>query len=173
MILLIILGAVVKYIVPQQEVQYYRNFLFVGLPAFGIGVAIRKNYDSLSVSETSTRVISVISILFVMVVHYLVHGTSILNIIIRNISVFLMSASLFVFALTFKSCQQSWLTRLGKEYSLYIYIIHMIIVTSLEMLVKKVDNGTFVQLYSYCHPFVVLMLSILLTGMFKKFKWIE
>ena len=152
---------------------YVRNFLFVGLPYFMIGVWIKAHRDKfLSVSNTvyaggvilfsCTSVIEKAILLSLQKSpareHYL--GTTFLTI------------CLFMFVLSFRKVRASKVSLLGERDSLYIYVFHPLFLIALPMLIRRLPQAVDLC-YQWIAPIVILVLTILFTITLRKIKLIK
>lgn len=152
---------------------YVRNFLFVGLPYFIIGVWIKKHKAKLLTVNRKIYAGGVI----------LFSVTSILEkIILLNIgmsparehylSTTFLAISLFMFVLSFKDVKSSRISLLGGRDSLYIYVFHPLFIITLPVVIKRLP--TVVDLcFQWTAPFVILILTIILTITLRKIKIIK
>lgn len=152
---------------------YVRNFLFIGLPYFLIGVWIKKHKAKLLTVNMKIYAGGII----------LFSVTSILEkIILLNIgmsparehylSTTFLAISLFMFVLSFKDVKSSRISLLGGRDSLYIYVFHPLFIITLPVVIKRLP--TVVDLcFQWTAPFVILILTIILTITLRKIKIIK
>lgn len=150
-----------------------RNFLFVGLPYFLIGDCLKKFTTKI---KAKCLVLSIIlfSVLSITESMLLVHFG--LNNIQRShyLSTTFLTIAVFLFALyhgnditgrIFRCC-----AALGREASLIIYIVHVIIIYACRVLVNVLNIRFILKLWSYTAPFIVFGLSIIVAICFKYIK---
>lgn len=152
---------------------YVRNFLFVGLPYFMIGIWIKINNKSLLnmnkliymggvICFTCTSVLEKMILLKIgkspMREHYL--------------STTFLAVCLFLFAISFQKNKSSRVSLLGEKDSLYIYVFHPLFIMILPMVIKKMPKVIGLS-YQFTAPFVVLVLTIILTMILRKINLIK
>lgn len=135
---------------------FYRNFLFEGFPWFMIGHFIHKHQNKINIKNALLIVVVVVFTVMCLAERYFIgrdFGV--------NISSFPQAIALFLFGVKngqeFKGCLQT----IGKEASLFVYIIHKPLWHCVEIIYSKLS------LYSnsialYIMPFIVVLLSIVL-----------
>lgn len=152
---------------------YVRNFLFVGLPYFMIGVWINRHKKKLM--SLSRCVYAGGGILF--------SATSIIEKMIlldlglspareHYLSTTFLAICLFMVVLSFRKVKPSIISQLGGNDSLYIYVFHPIFVIILPVLISRLPRYAD-TCYQLAAPLVVLLLSILLTITLRKINLIK
>lgn len=146
----------------------WRNFLFVGIPFFSIGMYLKQH-------ETYLREKANLKL-------YLLGGISILMSYAEwemtslygayfpyYLGTILLTITIFVFCMTHSLKIQNTIAKLGYEYSLLIYLLHPIIIYPFKYYEKYVSNGVAITLYHYTSPVIVTLLTIGLIYLLKKF----
>lgn len=96
------------------------------------------------------------------VVRYNVVGHSFIVMAIRELDLMLLTASVFLLATICVQREDNLFSDLGRRYSLYIYIFHMLIMSICEMLAAKLPSNM-CDFYMYINPICVFLLSIIVT----------
>lgn len=152
---------------------YVRNFIFVGLPYFMVGVWIKMHRKSLL---TINKIIYVWGVIFF-------SCTSILEKMIlidlgkspmreHYLSTTFLAISLFLLVLSFKNVRLSRVSLLGEKDSLYIYVFHPLFIITLPIVINKMPKNVDL-FYQWMAPFIVLVLTIILTITLRKIKIIK
>lgn len=144
---------------------YLRNFIFVGLPNFAIGLFLSEHKESIK-NFKFTKMLSIIAI-------FVFCATSVLEkyLLVSNklnaprdqyFSTTLLAIAVFILftiAVEFKSgAVVNRLAHLGQRYSLLIYIVHPIILTLCNQITPKIHLAS---VYKYTKPFVVFIGTVL------------
>jgi len=171
---LLIVGTIIKLNVPGPQIQYHRNFLFFGLPHVLTGAYIKKiiSANALFVNKLigGGKLFCLIIVFYIL--RYNIPDIRYLSSFIRDIDLFLLVVSIFLFTLSFKDTNTSIWTKLGRDYSLYIYVFHLLILSVIEMMQSHIPEYIWTP-YSYIHPVIVLFISIAVTYILKKIKVIK
>lgn len=152
---------------------YVRNFLFVGLPYFMIGVWIKAHRDKfLSVSKTvyagGVILFSCTSVIEKAILLSLQKSPA------REhyLSTTFLTICLFMFVLSFRKVRASKVSLLGERDSLYIYVFHPLFLIALPMLIRRLPQAVDLC-YQWIAPIVILVLSMLFTITLRKIKLIK
>ena len=121
---------VIYYLFQHLDIRfiYVRNFLFQGIPFFGIGLLLRKHnerFDKLNVVHVG------ILLLFMIVMAVLVKIIESYSIETYVFSGILAFFSLLLFSKIYQ-VKEGWFAKIGKEDGLYIYIFHPFIMNLLK-----------------------------------------
>lgn len=168
---LLLTGVLIKYSLADicpEEIQYYRNAYFTGLPYFLVGAMIKITPPS-HLNRHWQRVVLAIAIVALFVVRYLFTTHSLIIMATREIDLLLLTAAIFLLTTLCVQHKDNLLSQLGRRYSLYIYIFHVLIMSICEMVVTKLPS-TLSEIYMYINPICVFLLSIALTYMLGKLK---
>lgn len=152
---------------------YVRNFFFVGIPYFALGCIIRKYQAPLLTINNYVYAGGVI--LF-----------AAMSIIEKNILLYFnanperesglitpfLAMSLFMLVVSHKISKPNLLTRIGERDSLYIYILHPLILWPIHSVIKRVPDAIS-ACYSYIAPLVVLILTIFFVAFLRKVKLVK
>lgn len=164
---LLLLGKEFPYI-------YVRNFLFVGIPYFGIGVWMKvktNSWQSINSHILTGGVIlfSLTSVAEKYVLLYLDKNP------MRDhyLSTTFLAICIFMYALSHTQKHPNTLSRLGEQDSLYIYIFHPIFLLYVFPIVNKFMPEIWATIYYWTAPFIVLTATIILTKMLRKLSVIK
>lgn len=151
---------------------YVRNFLFVGLPYFMIGIWIKINNKSLlNMNKLIYMGGNLLYLYFC-----LRKDDSIKNRkepYERALSEYNISGSMPIsFCDIFSKTKSSRVSLLGEKDSLYIYVFHPLFIMILPMVIKKLPKVIGLS-YQFTAPFVVLVLTIILTMILRKINLIK
>lgn len=140
-----------------------RNFLLMGIPMFNIGRIIANYYK-----ENNTKHIN--KIMIVVFLFLLIAETFLNHYIIKDemgdllLSTIALAVILFCSVLQLKETKQLCkLGNYGKNYGLYIYIIHPMIILCLEKLLVQCSNDIFMIVGAIVEPVIILTISILIS----------
>ena len=152
---------------------YVRNFLFVGLPYFMIGVWIKAHRDKfLSVSKTvyagGVILFSCTSVIEKAILLSLQKSPA------REhyLSTTFLTICLFMFVLSFRKARASKVSLLGERDSLYIYVFHPLFLIALPMLIRRLPQAVDLC-YQWIAQIVILVLTMLFTITLRKIKLIK
>lgn len=149
----------------EFPVVWLRNFLFVGIPYFTIGMML-KQYKSIILNHTNLHLLasggvilfSLTSILENrMLVHLGMNATR-----DHYISSTFLAVSLFISFLSFKYDKPSFLSVLGEKDSLYIYIFHPLFLLFFSTINSHLPT-VWQEFYLYCSPVLILVITITFT----------
>ncbi len=153
-----ILGNVLILFGVEVSKLYYRNFLFFGLPFLLFGVWLRRNQarvmEKLPVKATAGFMLAgpLLSI-----AEWFVFGRR--ELFFGSI-VFVLGA--FVYALHRPEAKQnSFITVIGEKYSLFVYIVHVSLISVLDRVAYKIlPGGAFTLVYEYAKTFLIFGISV-------------
>lgn len=148
---------------------YVRNFLFVGIPYFCIGNYINKKIYNKIKENSNTKYILLALFFFLtsgleryILVHFNVNA-------IRDhyISTTFLSISLFLYFLTYKNNKSTnkidnFISKIGKEYSTLVYILHPACIEVLNRLIGGCS------LYREGYPVFIFGFTIIFCVVYKK-----
>lgn len=171
---LLLIGVFIKYSIADtcpEEIEYYRNAYFCGLPYFLVGGLVKTTPpNQLNIKKLKIGLMVAIVALFA--ARYLVVGHSILVMAVREMDLLLLATTIFLLATICVQHKDNLLSQLGRLYSLYIYIFHVLIMSICEMIATKLPS-TLSEIYMYINPICVFLLSIALTYVLGKLKIIK
>lgn len=157
---LLTLGIELNYI-------YIRNFLFVGIPYFSIGVFIKKKvrYNNGNICAYKYLFLGgvVLFSLTSLFERYLLENYGINATRDHYISTTLLSICLFLLAISFSQMRSSVWVLLGAKYSLYIYVLHPLVDYCFKYLNKMLMPHCWnYYYYYYGAPFIILISTIMM-----------
>lgn len=142
-----------------------RNFLFVGIPYFGIGNMIREKHCFENWNKNFLRMLIVVFSVTGFLERFMLLKAGMNATRDHYISTTLLAICLFVYAL-----KSNWTCRglavIGKNYSTWLYIIHPIFITILEFNRK----GNSHSLYRGGVPIMVYFFSLVFIIIFETFR---
>ncbi len=150
-----------------------RNFLFMGLPFFTLGMYIKEHFSLIKNYKGIVKWSWAGFVLFSIITIIEVNGLTSLGLHPKSVSgyigAFFASISLFlVFAIP-QNSNKSWLSILGRQDSLYVYVFHILVTYPLFHLRKILGEWSDV-VYQYCGAIIVLILTILMVR-FVRWSW--
>lgn len=171
---LLLVGVFIKYSITDkcpEEIQYYRNAYFCGLPYFLLGGLIKFAPPS-NVNGIWPKICLIVVILILVAMRYLFIGQSFIMMAIREFDLLLLTATIFLFATICVQRKENMSSDLGRRYSLYIYIFHVFLMSVCEMVATKLPTNI-CEFYMYINPICVFLLSIVLTFVLGKLRFIR
>lgn len=154
---------------PMNHIFLVRNFLFVGLPYFCMGIYMKCREKDIINFNTNNRVIFLAFIVSVIIC--IIERTILINLGAnapreQYISTTIMSIIIFIFILRNKMfLNGTLLETIGREYSTWIYILHPLVIKIIEYLLKE-DFSLIIS--SYAYPFIIYIITIMIIYMCKK-----
>lgn len=147
--------------------QHTQNFWFDGFPYFFLGYFMREYRTD--VKKVSNKILVVV-IAGALIFSELIYWYSFFRINMYEIGTIVAAVSVFLYALQNgekgKGC---WLEQLGKKYSLFVYVVHVIVMESISIVDSRIF-GTLPLWYSWIKPFVVVGITIGLAVLFQRIK---
>ncbi len=141
---------------PWYNVIFFRNFIFYGLPFVMVGNYIHKSKEI--VCEKITNKMCLIGTVFgicLTVVEYLTSRQA-LDFYIGTI---IMSCVMFIYAIKNPEHKiNSILCRIGDKLSLYIYVLHILVIEILT----EIEDRLNISFFDWIKPIVVILISITL-----------
>ncbi len=152
-----------------------RNFAFDAIPFFSIGFIIRKWNIVDRTRDCKIRYMLIVAILFAVLnclENYLLRLYNVNATRESYISTIFLAISVFIiFTNNYWNGKFKLFYIIGKEYTLYIYIIHIIILDCIWNLIKYMPGQTY-SITQYLIPIIVFVLSIIVSIIIKKIKYI-
>lgn len=151
----------------EIEKVYYRNFLLFGFPFFMLGNWLCKNRSKVleKVNEKKGYTVLVCGVLlgflewFLLGRHEMYFGT------------LLVLAGIFTLSMKFpEKKEKSFITKIGNEYSLFIYVTHSGLMVIMERFAEKifVPGTVFYYIYYFARPFIIFGTCIIMAWIFYK-----
>lgn len=173
---LLLIGVFVKYFIADvcpEEIHYYRNAYFCGLPYFLVGAIVRNYPPTYIVSSVkSRRIIYVVLIVILFVIRYLLVGKDFTAIALRELNLLLLACAILRLVTICIQPKNNLLSRIGNRYSLYIYIFHVLIMSVCEMFAIKLPTIIY-DSYMNINPICVFLLSISWSSLLGKLQVIK
>lgn len=153
--------------------QYVRNFLFVGFPYFLIGGILKERCKIIEKKIIPQWIFLMAALFFwatsvlekYLLLKYKVSATR-----EHYLSTSFLVIIIFIFLIQYRDwLKDSIFEKIGREDSLNIYIIHPIVIAILSRNVH-IQNALIQKIYFYIAPFMVFMISIILSVCWKKVK---
>lgn len=169
---LLLVGAFIRQAIAgscPEEIQYYRNAYFCGLPYFLLGAFVKKQSSCITgkCKNASKQTILSIAILLLFVARYCICSSSFVWTSIRELNLILLTYCILLFTATTIQKRNNIFSELGRSYSLYIYIFHLLIMQVFSMAVGAFGEPIRTSYLYFC-PIFVFLLSIALTYVLQK-----
>jgi len=152
----------------EFPVVLVRNWLFVGIPFFSIGILI-KNYKCL-LNQICKKWTVFLCILLFSITSILERWFLVLNQINATrdqyISTAFLAISVFLFFLYFVDNQQNTIAKIGLLDSTWVYVIHYALIMVFGAIMRK--NPQFYEIYTLGRPIIIFVLSVLLVEFARK-----
>ena len=172
---LLMIGVFIKYNIVDvcsQNIQYYRNAYFNGLPYFLVGVLVKITPPIPKDSIKTVRLILSVLIFMLFILRYNLIGNSLDVLMLKELDLFLLTYFIVLLATISLQKKENIISILGCKYSLYIYIFHVLIMQVCEIFAIQLPIGI-ESAYMYINPFVVFSLSIAFTYLMGKLRIIK
>ena len=137
--------------------NYTRNFLFTGLPFFSLGMIIKK----------AKQIPNIHVAVILCIVFYILGVIEVLNVKSLGdlyVSTIFLSLSIFILFINIKQVKDNIFSKLGREESLYIYLLHFFITNGVTLLCNKYTYLT------YFSALITLSLTLILIYILRKVK---
>ena len=163
----LVLGNVLVLFGIQIPIVYYRNFLLFGLPFFALGNWLHKHQDCIleKLSKKKCQLILVLGLILGAGEWFLVGRRE------MYLGALLVVACMFVLSLHQpEKKKDSFITKIGTEYSLFIYIVHYSLILVMERFAEKIIVSDSIGYYVYysARPFLVFGICLVMGCVFYK-----
>lgn len=148
-----------------------RNFLFEGIPFFSIGMFLNQNETKLKKTTDTKLYIIIIFALLVSIVEWRITSSQGMK-IPYYLGTVVLSVAILVLCLKHYTSSQNIIAKLGRNYSLSLYLLHPIVRYPFTYY-EKYASETAKSLYYCFSPFIVTCLTILLIILLKKIRLIK
>lgn len=140
----------------EFPVVLVRNWLFVGLPYFTIGLWIREHQEKIVVRIRKMKLLSIISFTVITsLVERLILVSFNLNPARDHyLSTTFLAVAVFLFFLLYVNGDENRISGIGRDDSTWIYILHPILITILGIVMSR---GGIKEAYNYIRPIVVFL----------------
>jgi len=131
-----------------------RNWLFVGLPYFNIGMWLKER--EIKIEKWKLIGLIVLTTFTTLLERYLLVSNTLNPTRDHYLSTTFLAVAVFLFFLHYVGNAESFVSRIGREDSSWIYILHPILITVLGAVMRKtgVEN-----IYSLVRPFIVFLIT--------------
>ncbi len=151
---------------------FVRNFLFVGIPYFSIGLYLSDHRDKLeewSSCNICNIIITAVFILTTVLERYMLVAFNLNAKRDQYISTTFLAVALFVLFsnISWNDRKIPLLKNIGKNYSLIIYIIHPLLIDVLQAVFSKIH---ILKAYSFIAPIIIFIASIVTAIVYIKIK---
>ena len=156
---------------PIKELCYYRNFLFLGLPYFLIGTMLR----NINIKENQKTYVfyTIISTFFYFLETYIIYKLKNELTLEYYFSGIFLSISIILISISYKNkiSEENILAEIGRNYSIYIYIVHIACIDVANIILKNIGirYGNILPL----RYLLVTILSIICSIIIKKIIYIK
>lgn len=144
----------------HQEFPYIivRNWLFVGLPYFTIGMWLKEHLEYVETKARKNKLFAIISVTTIttLIERYMLVTNNLNPTRDHYLSTTFLAISVFLFFLFYISPKKSMLSRIGKQDSTWIYILHPILITILDTAMKHIGIG---EVYNDLRPTIVFSVT--------------
>ena len=141
-----------------------RNWLFVGMPCFLLGTAIKMKVDVILKNRKRIKAFALGGAFLFVITSYLeryILEVNNLNAIRDNyLSSTMLALCLLMLAITTVRNQENFLSSIGNKYSLYIYILHVFVFFIMN---RAMEHFPIFPLWDYIAPLYVLIITLIVT----------
>ncbi len=162
---LLLVGVYIKYSISDvcpKEIEYYRNAYFCGLPYFLTGALMKFTPPRQHQYSMTVKALLTLIIFGLFMIRYNLLGNSLLILVAREMNLLLLTVCIFFLTTICVQQHSNLFSRLGRSYSLYIYILHLMLMSICEMSANYLPSE-YKQIYMYFNPLCVFFLSIVVT----------
>ena len=138
--------------------MYYRNWLIEGVPFFFAGHWIHANQDKISLSDKMLILVILVSTLLCLVERKIMgrdFGV--------NIMTFPQVFALFIYAVKYPDRHRGIIQKIGKRYSMWVYILHPFVFLSMDKIYHHWAVDT-VVLLQWFRPIVTVIITLILSS---------
>ena len=140
----------------EMPADYYRNAWIEGFSFFTLGYFHHDKQDKLTISNKSLLIIIAVSAVLSVVERFLCG-----RIFAVHLSTYFLVTSLFIYAIKNPKRHEGAVQRIGKKYSMYVYILHMFWWHWFDRFVELIGAGGNTVLMWF-RPLIVLVFAPLL-----------
>lgn len=166
MILLIIL-VIFSEIINIKSIYYFRNFLFLGLPYYYIGILIKERYKKKLICKNYLGGLFILLVISLNFVEVLILKCMNRDYLLEHyISTIPLSIITVITIISLNNKQNNNVfSIIGQQYSLYIYLIHVIIID----IILKFEKIINIQINQYVFWILTFFISVIISFILKKF----
>ena len=150
----------------------YRNFLFEGLPYFAVGAMV-KHWNRHIISRSNRKLFAVATVFFLLSAYAesFITGEFCIKIVRESYySTPFLALFILLFALSTSTTKPNWASRMGCDYSTYIYIFHTLFVRAFFPLAFHYLPTISQTVYWYFSPLIILVCCVGLTWMLRRMR---
>lgn len=129
-----------------------RNWLFVGIPYFSIGMMMKEN--RIRIGKQGILLFTLTTVLE----RYLLVSNGLNATRDHYISTAFLAIAVFSFALDYKGKVNESVAKIGRDYSTWIYIVHPIFITIFTWFMSKIGAQ---MVWGYIGPIVIFVVSLM------------
>ncbi len=142
-----------------------RNWLFVGIPYFTIGLWIKEHWEIINerLKLHGQPKVSAMILLFgitTFLERYLLVRNGLNTARDHYLSTTFLAVAVFLFFLKYVSPEENAIARIGRNDSTYIYVFHPIVITIVKAVASKIAIAE--RLYTLASPFIIFLLTLFL-----------
>lgn len=143
----------------SSNFHFYNNFLFNGIPCYAIGMLARNHCNNISTPLKYT-----LGGISLSMISLLIFGnfTPIITILCK----WVYAISLFLCFTSFHLQQPNFLSKIGVNYSLYIYVFHMAVI---DLLFCTEFSRRYFYHMSFVSPIIVFIITLFISFAYKYF----
>lgn len=150
---------------------FVRNWLFVGLPYFSVGMMLREKRST--VEGIPAWLLATLTVLFSLTTlceRFFLVSMDANTTRDHYISTTFLAIAVFLLFKTFYQGRtpgriETWMADIGKKHSAWVYIVHPIFITGIAVVMRRIG---LVGVYRYVAPFVVYGVSIVFVAVMNK-----
>ena len=148
-----------------------RNFLFTGLPFFTIGMWIRKITHDRAITLNSKKIFAAL------ILTYIISFIESTTLNVRNglgdlyITTVPLSILIMMLCLSIKKSNDNFFSRAGREYGLYIYIVHYAVISDI-LYKKSMEHNWGMDVNEIVFPPAAITLTAAIIFILKKTRFI-
>lgn len=176
---LLLTGVFVKYNIADvcpEDTQYFRNAYFNGLPYFLLGACVKitppLHFGGKCFKKSGLQLLLALVIAGLFLARYYLTGKDLGMLALKEINLMLLTYGIALLAVLTIQTKDNIISTLGRNYSLYIYIFHILIMQVCEVVAMRLPESI-ENIYMYFNPLVVVLLSIEFTYLLGKLRIIK
>lgn len=143
---------------------FYRNFLFTSLPYFLLGMYFYKKRNSVIAvfnNKNCCIIFIIIGIILQCFEVYLYKRLGLIYVRDHYLMTPVLAVIVFIYAMTVKLQKENIISIIGKRYSVYIYILHIFVLSHYHSLMSllNIENHCFL----YIRPLIIFLLTLFMS----------
>ena len=167
-VLLLIILVIFSEVVNIKSIEYYRNFLLLGLPYYYIGMLIKEKQKKCSIKKFKILLPIIILINYIEVFILKTIGHE--YILEHYITTIFFSIAVILFVLSYNNTviKSNIFSKIGRKYSLEIYLMHVVVID----IIIKFEEIINAQINQYFLCIVTFIISIVASKILEEIKQI-